>query len=218
VQSVNDDVGFHLLLPIAVIIVAYFLRVPEAQRRALFVNRTALFLTVVVTSLVTAFVIGETLADPGGWTALGLIASWLVPLLLFSALAWWRPAWMLIPVLLLSLAMVALAVWFAVDAHWWRDLEDRVGPVRTIAMFVVATAIACFAWRRPAAGGALLLTATAVPMLVVQFALRGSFSSLGTALMTIASPYVVIALLYLGSALVASSEQPGRRTRVSRPA
>jgi hypothetical protein len=204
----------YLLVPLAIVIGIYFWRVADVERRARFLRRTGLVLTGVIMFFFGVFVVGETLADPGGGKGVGLVSIWLVPLMLLSVAAWLRPGRMVIPLAVLSAAMVGLAVWFAVDGQWWRDYEDRIGPVRTIAMFVVATAISFLGRSRPIEAGVLLLVATAVPMLITEFALAGSLGMLTTALMTVGSPYVVIALLYLGSAAITRVSGQRRGTGV----
>lgn len=58
---------------------------------------------------------GETLADPSGWRGLGLVALWLMPLLVLSVLAYARPA-AAVPILAVaSLVPVGLGVWALVD-------------------------------------------------------------------------------------------------------
>lgn len=61
------------------------------------------------TLLAGAFTVGETFADPGGWKAAGLVASWAVPLLVLAMLAWYRPGWAAPACVVLTVALIGVS-------------------------------------------------------------------------------------------------------------
>ena len=158
----------------------------------------AVFLT-----LAAAFVIGETVSDPGGWAAVGLIAAWAVPLAACMLVAWrWPEAgtWLLG---VLTAALLVGAVWFAVDPAAWRQVENSVGPVRALATLVVTGGLAVLGLRRTGVAGILLVGAAAVPVLLDSG--RGGASSLTL----VAVPGIVAGVLYLLAA--AAGDRPRHR-------
>lgn len=163
----------------------------------------------VVTVVAGVFAIGETVADPGGWAAAGLVAAWVVPLVACAAVAWRWPrtgTWLLG---ILTAALIGSAVWTAVDPGGWRGLENGVGPVRALATLVVAAGLAVLGLRRTAVAGILLLVAGAGPVLIGGVR-GGGLSSLAV----IAVPAVVSGVLYL---LAAAAGDRSREVTPSGP-
>jgi len=136
------SVGFLPLLVIIALGVAYFARHRDSASRARFLRRAGFGLMAFITSFFMLFVVG----DPGGWRAAALIARWLVPLAALAALSWYRRDSATGELVTLTVAAVGLGpVWAAADSGTWRSFEDRNGPIRTIATFVLAAAVACWA-------------------------------------------------------------------------
>ena len=161
-------------------------------------RRAGFALMAVNAVLVGAVVIAEAAVDPGGWRAVGFVTAWLVPLVVLTALAWRRPdlaTWVLGG---LTGVVVAGAVWFAVDPQAARPLEDDVGPVRAVAVFVVAAALAVLGLARIRLAAVLLLVVGLVPPLLGSLS-RGGRSSLAA----MSLPAVLTGVLYLASSLAA---------------
>ena len=88
-----------ILVPIFVLLaVVPLIRHRDRAGRALALRRAGLGWMAVFALFFGAFIIGYTVDDPGGWTALLLVASWVAPLVALSWVAWSRPQWAL-PVL-----------------------------------------------------------------------------------------------------------------------
>jgi hypothetical protein len=98
-------------------------------------------------------------------------------------------------------------VWFAVDPAGWRSFEDRHGPVRAIATFVLAAAVAVLGLRRTAAAGWMLLVLGVVPVAVSSLGHHGQVS------LAVMSAPVLTGALYLWSAAIT-----GRAAPVTHPA
>jgi hypothetical protein len=193
-----------LLLVIAVLAVLFFARHARGSDRARFLRRAGFAVVAVLCGFFLLFVIGETVADPGGWAAIGLIALWLVPLLGLVWLCRWRPD-LAVPLLTgLTGALLAVTVWATVTADSWRAFEDDHGPVRTIATFVLVAAVGVLGLRRTRTAGILLLVLGLGPQLIASASdlARGSLAA-------VSSPAVIAGLLYLASAAV---ERRGGRT------
>lgn len=113
------------------------------------------------TSFFGPFVVGETVTDPGGWEALGLVAAWAIPFVALTALAWFRPTWATWLFAVLIAGVIGVSAWFALDPDGWRAFEDRNGPVRDVATFVLAAGIALLGLKRTAVAGWMLLVSLA---------------------------------------------------------
>ena len=85
--------------------------------------------------------VGYTIADVGGWEAVGLIAVVGVPLALLSLLAYVRPS-VAVPVLaVVTLAPIAFGVMFLLDFDRWTAWEDQHG-LRIIHLIRLANSLA----------------------------------------------------------------------------
>lgn len=91
--------------------------------------------------------------DPGGWKAVGLIASWFIPLVAIAVLAWFKPSWGIPILAALTAAAIALMGWRAIDEG---ELEDRIGPFTTIAIIAVSVAATALGHTRTRAAGIML--------------------------------------------------------------
>lgn len=190
-----------LLLPLVVVLLAALLaaairRHPDAKGRALALRRMALGLTAAYTALVGLFVAGEILTDPGGGEGVGLVALWLVPLVVLGLLGWFRPDAARIPLTVLTGAVVAMSLWYAIADQSWQSFENSHGPVRAIASFALCAALGAFGYRRPLRGGILLLVASLVPVALQAAAGSGRGS---TSLVALTSPGALVGILYLAS-------------------
>jgi hypothetical protein len=192
------------LLLLVVVAVALFARHAARPERAQFLLRAGFGLLALVTGVFLLFLVGETLDDPGGVAAIGLIAVWLLPLLGLVWLARWRPD-LAVPALAgLTGLLLAVAAWASADAGSWRSFEDDRGPIRTIATFVLVASVGVLGLRRTRTAGVLLLVLGLGPQLIAgtsQLA-RGSLTA-------VSSPAVIAGLLYLAATLV---ERRGGRT------
>jgi hypothetical protein len=192
-----------ILVPIFVLLaVVPLIRHRDRAGRALALRRAGLGWMAVFALFFGAFVIGYTVDDPGGWTALLLVASWVAPLVALSWVAWSRPQWAL-PVLgVLLAAAVGYSAWAAFGWEAFRTFQNLQGPLDAIALFVVSFALAVLGWRRPLPAAVLLLVATVLPMV---FNILGSSAPLsaafGGSLSAATAPGAVTGMLYLLSVI-----------------
>lgn len=153
-----------------------------------------------------AFLVGETLSDPGGWTAVLLITAWAVPLVALCALAWWRPRVAQRVLGVLTGVLIAASVWFTIAPSAWRSVENQHGPVRAVAVWVVAAPVAVLGLKLGRAAGVLLLLAGGIPLVLSGLGGgHGGFGSLGAAV----TPALVSGLLYLLAASVDPRQADG---------
>ena len=170
------------------------------QDPPLAVKGAGLILAVMYVGFFGLFVIGETFTDPGGWTAVGVVAVWFVPMVLLSLLAWRRPAAARPVLILLVVAMAAVNLWSAIAADAWRSFEDDTGPVRGVITLTLAAPLAVLAMRYVREAGALLLTLGMMPF-VAALALHVTDDRwIPLSLAALDAPLLVIALLFLVSA------------------
>lgn len=166
--------------------------------RALRVSGLVLMLLVCAFGLLWAA--AEAMADPGGWLAVALTAAWLVPLLLLTGLALWRPE-LAQPVILVVAVLLGLVLVFsAVAQGTWSDLENHVGPFRAVGLLALALPTAVLAWHRPLTGGSVLLALGALAT-VLGMVLRGRVGG-SAALGVVALPIVLSGALFLLSTTV----------------
>ena len=115
---------------------------------------------------VSLMLVGYTVADLGGWEAVGLIAAVGVPLGALCLLAWRWPA-VAEPVLaVVCLAPVAFGLLQLLDYERWSSWEDQHGPLSLVLLLVVATPLAVLGLARPLAAGAMMLAVVLVPLLL----------------------------------------------------
>ena len=199
-------VGFLIIVVIVLLAAAFVVRQPDPARRARILRGAGFGVMALVTAVFGLFVTGEAFTDPGGWTALGLVAAWALPLAVLAALAWYRPGWAARLFAVLIAAVVGVSVWFAVDPQGWRVFEDRHGPIRAIISFVLAAAVALLGLKRTAVAGVLLLVLGVVPVVVSSLGSRLGFASLTV----VSSAPLIAGVLYLWSAALAGrSASPG---------
>lgn len=202
-------VGFPIVAVIVILVVLLLTLRQERVRRARTLKRAGFGVMAFFTAFFGLFIIGETFTDPGGWTALGLVAAWTVPLSALAAVAWYRPGCAARLFALLTVAVIGVNAWFAVNPQGWRVFEDRHGPIRMLVSFVLAAALAVLGLRRTAVAGVLLLVLGLVPVMVSSLG-----GALGFASLTVVSsaPFVT-AVLYLWSAASAGGPVPSGSTR-----
>ena len=183
-------------------------RQPDPAKRAPLLRRAGFGLMALSTFLFGAIVIGDIFADPGGWKAAGLVAAWAAPLAGLAALSWFRPAWAVYVLAVLSAAVIGVSVWFALDPHAWRSFEDRHGPIRAVLIFVLAAAIAVLGLKRTSAAGVLLLAVGVIPVVVSSLGGFPGFASLSA----VSTVPVIAGVLYLVSAHMAERPPPPAHT------
>jgi MFS family permease len=161
------------------------------------------------------FIIGETLTDPGGWRGIGLVALWLVPLVVVAAFAWLRPRWAQWLLGTLTAVVVGLLVWSAVAPQTWRDFENNNGPILAIAVFALAIPLTVLGWHRPLpAGSMLLLLGLTAPVALVLVAATGGLNGEEAivppqaALTVLMVPIIVIGTLLVLAGLVDGGDKP----------
>jgi hypothetical protein len=137
------------------------------------------------------FVIGETFDDPGGWQAVVMVASWLVPLV---ALAWFalrRPA-VTEPALVAAFSLA--------DATIGIIPRDSWGPVAAISVFALGLALAFLGLHRPSRAGVLLVALAAAQFVAVVLERGGSGAprlSLGGSSGVVVVPLLIGGVLFL---------------------
>lgn len=168
----------------------------DGVRRGRRLRQLALGVAVAYVVVGGMFIAGETFTDPGGWIAVGLTAAWLAPLLGLGWLGLRRPEIARVPLVAITGGVVLLEIIAAVLGQSWSTFEGGHGPVRAIVVFTLCGVLAAYGYRRPKAGGVLLLIGTVVPSFLSPVT-----GGPGTAaLPLVAVPGVVVAVLYLLSA------------------
>lgn len=203
---------FPVLLLLALVPAAIYFGVQrDPAERARFLRRAGLAVMAVVGVMGAAFIIGETIGDPGGWAAAGYIAGWLLPMLALVVLAWRWPRSAVRVFAVLTALVVAMNVWLVARPDAWRSFEDDVGPVRAIAVFALVVPLGALGWRRPLPAGVMLLVVGLVPMLALVSLDLASSPRVGGAAVTVVSiPAVLTGLLFVGAA-VADRRRPRPR-------
>ena len=170
------------------------------------------------------FVAGYAFEDPGGWTAVGMTALWVVPLAAMSVLALVRPG-SAAPVFVAVTALVA--AFTLADSAFGIVPRDDVGPVAAIAVFALVVALGFLGLRRPGLAGVLMIAAalSQLAATLVGFAVRdgsgegpGPGAMLGGSSGVVVLPALVVGAMFLISGTIThESLRPGGTPR-PRPA
>lgn len=205
------QIVFVLVVPSAIYAFRHRGDPPRAVRGA------GLILAVMYVGFFGLFVVGETFTDPGGWTALGLVASWLLPSVLLCLLAWRRPA-SARPVLVgLVVAMAGLYLWSAVAPDAWGAFEEDTGPVRGVVTMALSAPLAVLALRYVRDAGWLLLALGLMPYLVALTLQLVHDTRLPLSLAVLDAPLLLIAALLLVSARLDHQIHDGTAPRTRGP-
>lgn len=169
------------------------------------------------------FVAGYAFEDLGGWTAAGLTALWVVPLVGLSVFAVRRPQPAARVFVWVTAAIAALTL---ADSAFGVVPRDAWGPVAAIAVFALGVSLAFLGLRRAGLAG-LLMIATGLAQLlatVVAVAVHeagegpGMGALLGTSSGVVVMPLLLVGALFLLSGLLDHEPlRPGHAPRV-RPA
>jgi hypothetical protein len=169
-----------------------------------------------------AFVLGETFADPGGWTAVWVSALWVVPLVGLSLFALLRPetAGSVLVVVTAVVALFTLA-----DSLVGIIPRDDWGPVAAIVVFALGVTLAFLGLRRALLGGSLMV-GIAMAQLVATLAgvaVHASGDGAGGGGLGGSSGVVVLPLLVIGALFVEAGRMQGdhlhwRRSPTAHPA
>ena len=116
------------------------------------------------------FVAGETFADPGGWSAVAMTASWALPLVALSVFALRRPA-SAGPVFIAATALVVL---FTLADSAFSIIPRNTGPVAVVVVFTIGVAPAFLGLRRAELGGLLMVVAGLAQLAATRGHLGGS--------------------------------------------
>lgn len=173
----------------------------SGKMRRLTIGGLALF--VVMAAVFTA---AEALDDPGGWSGIGLIALWAVPLVALAVLSWRRPDPTSLIVGGVVVGVAGMDSWAAFAPHQWSSFEHGLGPVRAIVTFAVAGVLTVLAIKRTARAGLMLVAVGAIPLVLGVLRPRGTSAPLSL----LSAPLTVAGVL-----LLTSARQPPPPHRIS---
>ena len=191
-----DVAGILIIGVLAAVVVVSLTGRRESAKRARLLRGTGFGFMGFFVGVFGAFIVAETINDPGGWKGAGLVASWLVPLVILALMAWLRPnlaGWILIPLVAI---VVGLSIWFAIDPVGWRSFENRNGPVRVVLTFALSAPLALWGLRQTMQAALSLLILGVLPAVIAAFAGRGGMASLAVA----SFAPIVTGVLYLSAA------------------
>jgi hypothetical protein len=117
-------------------------------------------------ALVTLFVGGDAVTDPGGWAGIGGTVVFVMAMLGLSLLALYRPGAALVVLAVAACAPVAFGVWSLVDYGAAHDWEDSHGPLSLVLVVAICGPAGVAGLFRPRAAGYFILTVSVVPLLL----------------------------------------------------
>jgi hypothetical protein len=129
-------------------------------------RQSALALTLGFVSLVTLFVGGSAVTDPGGWVGIGGTAIWVLAICGLSLLALYRPGAALVVLAVAACSPLAFGVWSLMDHGAAHDWEDSHGPLSLVLIVAICAPAGMAGLVRPRAAGYLILTVSVVPLLL----------------------------------------------------
>lgn len=187
------------------------LQQPDSAFRARALTWVAACVMAAFTVLAGLFIGSFALNDPGGSAGVGLILSWAVPMAALAVLAWLKPGWASRALLALTATLLAASVWFAVDSQVWRELENQNGPIRTVAVLVLAFPAAVLGLKRTTMAAWLLLVLGFGPIAVC---IIGSLAGV-VALSAISVIPLITGVLYLISGWMMRAATDGEPVRAA---
>ena len=189
------------LIVVAAVMGIVSLRKLDRPARARALTWTATAIMAAFTVLAGLFISGYALTDPGGTEGITIVLSWAVPLAALALLAWLRPAWAAPALAVLTALLVVAGMWFALDSASWRAFENANGPVRAVAVLVLALPAAVLGLKRTAVAGWLLVALGIGP---IAFSALGSLAGV-VSLSAISVIPLITGLLYLAAARMSRS-------------
>ena len=149
--------------------------------------------------LVTLFVGGDAVTDPGGWAGIGGTAICVLAMLGACLLALYRPGAALVVLAVAACAPLAFGVWSLVDYGAAHDWEDSHGPLSLVLVLLICAPAGVAGLFRPRAAGYLILTVSVVPVLLAAVGAASHFyEPLSVGLLV--APLVASGVLFLLSA------------------
>lgn len=209
--SVTITLAAAALIVVVLAMVVVELQQPDAAYRARALTWVAASVMAGFTILAGLFIGSFALNDPGGPAGVGLILSWAAPMAALTVLAWLKPEWASRALLALTITLLAASVWFAVDSQAWRELENQNGPVRTVAVLVLAFPAAVLGLKRTTLAAWLLLVLGLGPIAV---SIIGSLAGV-VALSAISVIPLITGMLYLVSGWMMRAATAGEPVRAA---
>lgn len=136
---------------------------------------SALAVTLGFVGLVTLFVGGSAVTDPGGWAGIGGTAVSVLAMLGLSVLGWYRPAAALVVLAVAACAPVAYGVWSLMDYSAAYDWEDSHGPLQLVLIVAICAPAGVAGLFRPRAAGYLILAVCVAPLLLAAVGAASHF-------------------------------------------
>lgn len=195
------------IAPVAVaagiLVGVYALVVRDRQRIAVFCGKVAFLLALGFGALMTLFLAGEAMTDPGGSQGALITLGWSLPLVGVSIWAWLSPrtyepyAWASTGV------VVAMAAWWAAAPAIATEWMDSTGPILPVAALVAAVPMALWGRAAPGRASIALLVTTIAPILSAGLAGGFGLLSATTSVSAIVGPLTVCGMLFAARALLA---------------
>jgi hypothetical protein len=156
-------------------------------------------------ALVTLFVGGDAVTDPGGWAGIGGTAVFVLVVGALCLLAWFHPGASFVVLAVAASAPLAFGVWSLVDYGAAHDWEDSHGPLSLVLVVAICAPAGVAGLFRPRAAGYLILTVSVVPLLLAAVGATSHFyEPLSVGLLL--APIVASGILFL-----LSGRQQGQR-------
>lgn len=153
----------------AVVIVDFFRRYTDWGARVLLLKQMGATLVAVPTGVVSFFVVGETMTDPGGLRGAVAVTVGTACVAAVATLCWVWPKQSLHVLSAGAFCVVTADIWYALDAARWRSFEDDHGPVFAVVNFLIVVVTAIVAWKRPGVGGAVMASVSATALFLAVF-------------------------------------------------
>jgi hypothetical protein len=159
-------------------------------------RQSALALTLGFVGLVTLFVGGSAVTDPGGWAGIGGTAVWVLAICGLSLLALYRHGAALVVLAVAACAPLAFGVWSLVDHGAAHDWEDSHGPLSLVLVVAVCAPAGMAGLFHPRAAGYLILLVSVVPLVLEAVGAASHFyEPLSVGLLL--APFVAAGVLFL---------------------
>lgn len=164
---------------------------------AAFARRVSLSTALGFGALATLFVAGYAFSDLPLSQAALLTAGWVLPMIGLALWAWFSPRTAEPALWVVLVALLALAIWWALDPARWGAVMDQQGPVVAVLALATGVALTVWAYHRPLRGGLALLAVAVVPFLAVLLTEDPGQLLGATSTVVAVSPFLTCGLLAL---------------------
>lgn len=191
----------NLIFVSLVVVGIYSYREQDHLKRSEFSKKFAFLLFAAFTIFIGLFLVGETLADPGGLKGFGMVAAWLVPASIAAWISWKQLPYALQMNYVLVGLVAAASSTLMLNPEGISQFMDRNGPILLVITFAVSIPLGLWAWHNPRTGGWMLVIAAFLPRIFAAIGSGNGQDAMSISLSFTSAPIAIAGALFVYSAI-----------------